>query len=112
MCTTAATGSLGAGNAVTTGQGGAVGHQIARNVVTSLCTTAQLAAAAPAKPPPRAKVARRAGETAAADIATPAAQRAQMFGTAIDASTFEGLGLASSLADHLEGGCRDALLGD
>lgn len=58
-------------------------------------------AASSAKPPPRAKVARRAGETAAADVATPAAQRAQLFG-ATDASSFEGLGLASSLADHLE----------
>lgn len=47
-------------------------------------------------------MARRAGETAAADVATPAAQRAQLFG-ATDASSFEGLGLASSLADHLEG---------
>ncbi len=54
------------------------------------------------KPTQRAKVARRAGETAAAAVATPAATREALFGS-VDSSSFEGLGLASSLADHLEG---------
>lgn len=66
-------------------------------------TGLQVADAAPARRPHRAQVARRAGETAAADVATPAAQRAQLFGAGVDASTFEGLGIDSSLADHLEG---------
>lgn len=51
-------------------------------------------------------MARRAGETAAADMHTPAATRADLFG-AVDASTFEGLGLATTLSDHLEGDLAD-----
>lgn len=71
----------------------------------------EAAAAAEAKKlPPRAKVARRAGETAAADMHTPAATRADLFG-AVDASTFEGLGLATTLSDHLEGDLADGCFG-
>ena len=63
----------------------------------------QTASGASAMPVAAAKrIARRPGETAAADMHTPAATRNDLFG-AVDSSTFEGLGLATSLADHLEG---------
>lgn len=45
--------------------------------------------------------ARRLGETARPSVSMPASTRGDLFG-AVDSSTFKGLGLAPSLADHLE----------
>lgn len=50
----------------------------------------------------RTQVTRRPGETARASVSMPASTRGDLFDV-VDGSTFEGLGLASSLADHLEG---------
>lgn len=50
----------------------------------------------------RTQVTRRPGETARASISMPAGTRGDLFGAA-DGGSFEGLGLAASLADHLEG---------
>lgn len=56
---------------------------------------------APVRPgPPEARA--RVGELAHAAQQVPAAQRPAVFGAAADGASFAGLGLAASLADHLE----------
>lgn len=49
----------------------------------------------------RALAVRRLGETARPAVSMPASTRGDLFG-AVDGSTFEGLGLDTSLAQHLE----------